>query len=219
MKHSFKIILLLTWPLFLNDFYLIVLARNHLGLLWTLDVVFFFLVPTVTLVFLIRCGQVSLAEIGIGRPPTPLSIIAGIGLCVILFFFVPAIYSYSRGLMPWRLFTGYDFPRQQPLRSITMAYAALSAGLLEEIVYRGVVISQLRRHVRSGALVVFYSCAIFSGIHWGEGPAKMVVTFVWAIVPAVWFLKSRDLWGLVTCHSLYLFFSFGMYRSWQLTLW
>ena len=77
MKKSITIIALLAWPLYLNDLYLIALGNTRLGLLWSLDLVFFFLIPTTTLVWLARSKQISLPEIGLASGPKPVSILAG----------------------------------------------------------------------------------------------------------------------------------------------
>lgn len=205
MKKSIAIIALLAWPLYLNDLYLIVLGNMRLGLLWTLDIVFFLLIPVTTLIILVRCGKISLREIGLASPPKPISIIAGLALCAVSVVLIEwTLRPWIEGLLPWELFAGYDFPTHQPLRGCLIAYAALSAGFLEEIVYRGVVISQLTKHGKSAGFAVVASCIIFAGIHWGEGIGKLIWTAVWAIVPAIWFVKTRTIWGPITCHTTYL---------------
>ena len=208
MKKSVAIIALLVWPLYLNDLYLMALDNTRIGLLWALDVVFFLLIPTTTLVCLVRADRISLREIGFAKPPQPISIIAGIALCGILVVLDQWTLFPLLNQLPGRLFIGYDFPASQPLRILTMIYAALTAGLLEEIVYRGVVTTELKKHVRSPAGVVLLSCLIFAGIHWSEGPGKSISTSFWAIIPTIWVLKRRSLWGPIVCHALYDFLIF-----------
>jgi len=62
MKKSIAIIALLTWPLCLNDLYLIALGNARLGLLWALDVFFYLLIPVATFIVLVRRGKISLRE-------------------------------------------------------------------------------------------------------------------------------------------------------------
>jgi membrane protease YdiL (CAAX protease family) len=158
---------------------------------------------------MVKHGHVSLCDMGLAKAPHVISIIAGAGLCVFLLLPMAYLHIHLKAIAPWRLFAGYGFPSQQPLRFIVIAYAALSAGILEEIVYRGVIVSQLRKHLKSGAVVVFLSSAVFAGIHWGEGPAKLVETFIWGIILSSWFYRTRTLWSLMTCHSLHGLITFG----------
>lgn len=205
MKKSIAIIVLLAWPLYLNDLYLIALGGDRLDILWTLDVIFFLLIPVTTLIWLLRSKRITLAEIGLGASPRPVSIFAGLALCGILIVLIEkGLRPWIEGLLPWELFAGYDFPARQPLRGCLIVYASLSAGALEEIVYRGVVISQMRKHGKSAAFAVAASCLVFAGIHWGEGLGKLIWTATWALVPAIWFVKTRTLWGQMTCHATYL---------------
>jgi membrane protease YdiL (CAAX protease family) len=212
MNQSVKIILLLVWPLYLNDIYLICLDNTHIGLLWILDILFYFMIPVATIIWLESKGKISLSAYGLTKLPHPNSIIKGITLCLTLiivfkFYLGPII----NGLMPGKLFYGYIFPESQPFRFIIILYASLSAGVLEEIVYRGVVTTELRKHIQSKLLLVIFSCFIFAGIHWSEGPAKVTQTFIWAIIPTIWFLKERNLWGPIVCHFLYDFMIYNRY--------
>lgn len=205
MKRSITIIALLAWPLFLNDLYLIPLGNTRLGLLWTLDLVFFVGIPSITLVFLVKTGRLTLQEIGLAYPPRPRSILAGLALCALLVLVIHWNFRpWIRSIFPWRLFPGYDFPPTQPLRGYVIAYAAITTGVLEELIYRGVVISQMRKAGRSAAFAVIVSCAVFAGIHWGEGPAKLIWTALWGLIPAIWFVRTRTIWGPITCHTTYI---------------
>lgn len=211
MKQSLHIIALLIWPLYFNDLYLIPIGNDWLGLLWALDVVFFFLIPAATLLWLFRTKRVLPSAIGLTAPFRFLSVVAGLALCYVLLVVVHGMLLPRVNSLPGRLFMGYGFPPAQPLRLGLMLYAALSAGILEEIVYRGVVTTELEKHIRSPVAVVCLSCLVFAGIHWGEGPGKVLSTFVWAIIPTIWFLKRRTLWGPMVCHALY---DFLVFRVW-----
>ena len=106
MKKSAAIIALLAWPLYLNDLYLIALGNRRLGLLWTLDVVFFLLIPVTTLVWLIRSKRLSLREIGLASTPRPISILAGLILCALLVVLIEwNLRPWMKALLPWRLFS------------------------------------------------------------------------------------------------------------------
>lgn len=195
---------MLVWPLYLNDIYLIALNNSRLGLLWMLDILFFLLIPSATLFWLYRNRKISLQGIGLANRPTAVTIMAGVLLCAGLVILIQwNLRPFLNALLPWHLYAGYDFPHSQPLRSITILYAALTAGILEEIVYRGIVTTELQKHIHSKVMVVVLSCVIFAGIHWSEGPATLIYIGTWAIIPTIWFLKQKNLWGPITCHILY----------------
>lgn len=204
------LIVLLVWPHYANDLYLILLGTRSVGMLWILDLIVYTLIPAATLFVLIRRGTLTLAGLGLGRAPRVAAIVLGVTYGILSYFFMMVILSYLRKVMPWHLLSGYDYPPMLPLRWVTVIYAALSAGLLEEVIYRGAVISQLRRKISSGGIVVLLSCLIFSGIHWGEGPSKVIATFLWGIVPGAWFHSMNETWGLIAAHTCYLLICAGV---------
>jgi membrane protease YdiL (CAAX protease family) len=95
------------------------------------------------------------------------------------------------------------FPSDPLLRWIGIIYASLSASILEELVFRGAVISLLERRIGSRTAILWLACLIFAGIHWCNGLGAVLLTFIWAIVPTIWFQQRREIWSLVVCHSLY----------------
>jgi len=205
MKRSVIIILLLLWPFYLNDFYLIALQNSNLPLLWQLDLVFYFLIPTATLTVLFLTGRCSLRETGLKSPVTGLCVTGGMfWLAGSIIFFHWLLDPMLAGAIPGHLFGGYDFPADQPWRFIVIAYASLTGGVLEEVICRGIVTTELKRHIRSAPLVVVLSCALFAGIHWSEGPARLISTGLWAVIPTIWFLRSGSLWGQMIAHVGYL---------------
>lgn len=196
-------IVLLIWPLYINDLYLIVLWDNRPVLLWAFDCLFFTIIPSATLFWLICTKQITLAEIGLTARLRVISIITGLVLAPVLIIIVfyrlgPAL----ENLMPGRIFPGYVIANRDPWRWILIVYASVTAGVLEEVVYRGVVISQLQKHLGSGVGVVLLSSIIFGGAHWGEGPGKVVTCFIWAIPIGFWFLRKKSLWGPIVLHTL-----------------
>ncbi len=212
MSQSIKIVLLLIWTYYLNDLYLIVIDSGHLGLLWSLDGIFYFLIPTLTLLWLFKIKVLSVSELGLDVPPKLNSLVGGLLLCVFLYITLEIIFSpfFERLEQACgHLSTGYEFPASQPMKGLLVIYASATSGVLEEVIFRGIVITQLRKHIDSTLWVVLASCLIFAGIHWSEGPAQLLKTFIWALLPTVWFLKRKELWGLMLCHALYNFRVFG----------
>ena len=211
MKKDVSIFLFVTWPYFFNDLWLIYLQNDNLALLWTLDIVTYFLIPSISLLYLLKKKIINLNNIGVVYPIKIRNILIGILLCIVLlisihFYIEPWFFNW----FPEQLFYGYSFPETKILNTVTIIYASLTAGVLEEIIFRGLLIFLLFKYIKSVPAVVILSSFIFSLIHWSQGVGQVLTTFVWAIVPAIWYIKSKQIWGLIVCHFIYNFIIFSM---------
>lgn len=210
MNRDISLFLLISWPYFLNDLYLIPLSKtSQLGLLWTLDIVFYCLVPITTLFILYRKGQFKPDHIGLNRLP-PLS---GVAIAVIV-----ALLSYiilTMNLGPWlfangccRTCLGYAFPSADILKWITIIYAAVSAAFLEEIIFRGILITTLKKYIQRKWVIVILSCLIFTFIHWCGGSGKLIFTFLAGLVFTFLYLRRGRLAEPIICHMIVDFLAF-----------
>ncbi len=224
-RPEWLVALLLVWPLYLNELYLIPLSRlGSLRLLWGLDLLVYCAIPVVTLLWIFRSGQLSRQELGIASPgwhtdPAGLKrfavdlagalVICALPVWVLENQLWPVLKTTTFNQPPWKLFDGYEFPGREPWHTFSIIYAALTAGVLEEVIYRGAITSLLRRHIRGFWALVAASSAVFAGIHWGEGPARLLYTFIWGILPTIWFLKRGNLWAPILAHTVYDYLSFN----------
>lgn len=81
----------------------------------------------------------------------------------------------------------------------------LSAGLCEEVVYRGYVITQsallLGGSRDANATALLFSTVLFGLAHWHQGIAGVITTSIVAIVLGLLFLQQRrNLWANVIAH-------------------
>lgn len=198
-------ILLLVLPLYINDLFIYIFKETPL-IVWALDPLWFVVYPVCLIPFLYRRGEISLEDMGLASGLRVRDILFGLVLASVLFLlFQLFLTPFFMEQFPQRFHQGYSFPPNEPYRSILIWYSAITAGVHEEIVYRGIVTSKLLQRFRSKAWVLILSCAVFAGIHWGEGLGKLIWTFLWAIPLTLWFLKSRNIWGPVSCHVAYGF--------------
>ncbi len=107
----------------------------------------------------------------------------------------PAFYSYTQ-LIPER---GIE-------RVLAAIYLALSAGIIEEIFYRGllfVLVSQITR-VRNNFVFsyVALSSVLFAIVHWGGGLINMVEALAFGLAASILYVKFRDLKSLIVAHFL-----------------
>ena len=209
-QHSVFLFLLLSWPFYLNDFYLIPLQGSDLRLLWSLDIIFFTLIPCTSLVWLYKKGHITKSHLALHAPFKISHIFQGLFLCALSVILVhwllmPKLASY----LPGGFFYGYPFPMEEPYRTATIMYASLSAALMEEWIFTGVLITLLHKHIKSTLALVIISSFIFSLIHWGQGPTQLVNTFLLSVLPSYWFVRTRQLWGNMIYHFSYDYILFS----------
>lgn len=93
--------------------------------------------------------------------------------------------------------------------------AVLIYPLIEEVVYRGVVFSLLRRYVPMW-LAVLVPTSIFAVTHAGSGPANVMFAFLVGLYFSWLVVRSRSLLTNVLCHgAINLFALFAMNPIWS----
>ncbi len=200
--------IIVSWPFFLNDLYLIPLTRTggNTNLLWLLDIVFYCLIPTCTLWWLYKKGRLVHVAAAFKVPQKLwLHLLAGAALAVVTHL------VFTRLFEPWcfahgwgRLCFGYTLPQgSAALQLVVNAYAVLSAGILEETVFRAHLMGlAAQRDVGRGAAALL-SSALFAGIHWCGGTGKLLSTFTIGLIPSAIYLRTGNLWLLMTWHTLH----------------
>ncbi len=91
-------------------------------------------------------------------------------------------------------------PKAGPGAALVPIYFALTAGIVEEIYFRGLLYN-IASIVRRPALIyLVVSPALFAAIHWESGLRNTVTTYIWGWLMACAFLLMRNLWPLVVAH-------------------
>lgn len=107
----------------------------------------------------------------------------------------------------------FKFPRY-PNRlwlMIDLSFGLLLVAISEEIIFRGVVISWLKKHIKNHYQLVLISSSFFASIHWGGGLKQVVHTFFWALLPSHYYIKTRRLLPCVVAHFITNFLMFSGY--------
>lgn len=194
----------LSWPLYLNDFYLIALSgrKETVGLLWVLDVIFYTLVPVITLVILYQKGSLQCLKSAFAKPRRlGLTLAGAAGLALVTHIvFTNFVDLILMRLGCCRLCYGYPLPRDAVAAALVMAYAPLSAGILEETIFRGVLTELLKKYATHPALLAVVNAALFAAIHWCGGAGKLAATFLIGLIPAALYLRTGNLWLPVLWH-------------------
>ena len=155
----------------------------------------------VVLWVVVRVERQPLASIGLHRPRWSTLAWALVLLVGISFVVVPAVLrlAYAAGL------PGYEsgLARLMRLPAWYRVFLAVSAGVVEEVLYRGYAVERLAAltgsHWRGGALAV----VVFTLAHvpaWGVGP--LPVFLVASAVATAFYLWKGDLVALMIAHAL-----------------
>jgi membrane protease YdiL (CAAX protease family) len=150
-----------------------------------------------------------LRELGLTRPPRvwrALALGVGVGIALLLIsrLILTPLIEHMTGVR--RDLTSFDY-----LRGNTRAILALlpsvwlSAGLCEEIVYRGYLITQVTALLGQSRLALFaalgFASTIFALAHWYQGLTGMLLTGALAMLFGILFLQERqNLWANVAAH-------------------
>ena len=206
------VFILLAWPYFLNDFFLIHATRTQMSItnIWLFDVVVYFLIPSLTLFLLIRANAANHIRIMLKKPPLFLGVIVAIIFAFVLdYVFTQRIGLWILERNCFRLCDSYAFPNDSKLAyySVIM-YAALSAGFFEEVVFRGQAIQLLRQFTSNKIVIVLIASLLFALIHWCLGSSKLIATFIIGIFPTIWVLYTKRLWEAIIFHSIFNILAF-----------
>lgn len=213
-KKAATLLTLLVLPYFLNDFYMMCSNNLSMAEFWMLDVMVYALLPLCCLVICTKRGLLDISMIGFPLRFSGNRLLCGavFGLAYVLIM-ETALDPLLASLFPPWLFSGYAFPSEEPQRALLILYAALSAGILEEIIFRGAAITTLERFISSNKGVILCSSALFACIHWSSGWGAIIGTFLFAYPVSVYFQRTRDLAAPITAHILVdlLYFSYKPY--------
>ena len=79
-------------------------------------------------------------------------------------------------------------------------YFGLSAGLVEEFLFRGLLFRAFSEFQHSLLLFLVVSPLLFSLVHWEDGLANLASTCIFGVFMAIAYLGFRNLWPLVIGH-------------------
>ena len=203
-----------------NGFYLEWLRETSVPLLWAQDVIHFVVIPVVFSVYISKRYSINPPDYGLiaASPSYPLYELIGASVFTA---FIIGLILFPIDYFLYYVFLAFDLV--QPgmsyasivptgaLKLPVVFYLALTAGLVEEVVYRGIphkLIFESNRIVSKKVVYVFVTSVAFSAIHWDKGLHLLVSTFIFGLLAAWLYLIFRNLWPLVGGHFLYDFYIF-----------
>lgn len=129
---------------------------------------------------------------------------AVMGAAVAIFLWLPveAIVKALGGRMfwygdsePWTINTPVD-------GLLLFLLPVVIAPVLEEILYRGYVLTMLCERTRSTLMALILCCLIFSSNHYAFGPGLMAYIFIGTFIPSLLYLRFKNLYPGMLMHSL-----------------
>ena len=197
---------------FCNSFYLPYLYELNVAYYWVADVTQFVFVPGISLFLLFRGSSLSFSECGFKWPKKrSMWLLLFFNTLLLILIYGPMLNylkTLALGLLPYsrQLFTFHAVvPDELPWRVVVVFYFAVTAGLVEETFYRGLLFAYWKNCITPLRLFLSYSLSsalLFSAIHWEYGLHFVFATFSIGILVAAMYYYSRNIWPFVISHAL-----------------
>lgn len=217
-KHKLylaAVVLLAISPLLCNGFYNAEVAQTP-WLFWLIDVLGNTLLPAMVCLLIYKKRWVTPSKSGLHReifrqskstvlillcislPPVMVWLDAHLLALAIALFpdSMPLVnMSYADILPPRGPTTGWA-------RLAAAFYMSISAGLFEELFFRGMLRALFGKGILHASLFVVVSSALFALAHWEGGTIKLFYTACWGVLTSLAYLAMGNLWPLILGHFL-----------------
>ena len=174
---------------------------------WSFEIFSWIVIPIIVFTIAVKHGGLTTSQLGLnlnifGKKNIPLLILACILFCPIDYWLYKEMYGFFSELFPTESYFEYEsvVPSEAFLRGVVAIYFGLSAGIVEELYYRGLM-HRIALFFSNPAIVyVIASPLIFSIIHWEGGTPNLITTYVYGLISVLAFLYMRNLWPLMIGH-------------------
>jgi membrane protease YdiL (CAAX protease family) len=142
-----------------------------------------------------------LTSIGL-RPPGVRSLAMGVALAAVIMWVLTPFNVWLLGKLG---LGGYEEGIATARRMPTwlLAFAVLTAGVVEEVLYRGFPLERLAEATGSAALAGSITVLVFAVVHWPVWGAGPVLSFVVSgIVVTAFYVWQRDLTATIVAHAV-----------------
>lgn len=193
-------------PFLLNGFYNPFLARFPFAF-WIADIIAWLILPATLLIVGINKNYISLQDLGlrISNRYLPLILISSIFACPIFYYTYTHSYAYAVSAYPVNHFkVNFSYhnliPTTPPLSYVTTAYYSLTAGFIEEVLYRSLLFNLFENTFFQRIVFLITSSIIFSLVHWEGGVHNLHATLVIGAVAGIIFLITKNIWPCIIGH-------------------
>jgi membrane protease YdiL (CAAX protease family) len=193
-------------PFMINGLVNSVIADNAL-LYWGFEALTWIIIPATIACYAIRIPGIGFVDFGFhgsirGRRNIGLLLLACALFAPLCYGVYKTSYDFFSSIFPSQGFFQYDsiVPESGILYFVVVIYFALSAGLVEELLFRGMLLKALTGLRHALPLFLLLSPVLFSLVHWEDGVANLVSTYIVGLFMALAYLGLRNLWPLVVGH-------------------
>jgi Type II CAAX prenyl endopeptidase Rce1-like len=206
--------LLASFPSFalemLNQFWLEPAYELGVGWFYLVDLLQWVATPLLVWFLLLRPSGVMLKDFGLDFSPYRGKLLESSGRFAFVTFLLwiadfPVRHIAYRYLWQYAGTFGYGnaIPASLPWHGLVVVYFAITAGFIEEIVFRGLPWAYLSRTIRGPGLNFWYitlTSLLFAAVHSEQGPHGVIAAFSYGIMTALLYTKLKNLWPLVVGH-------------------
>ena len=195
----------------LNGLYNPWLFEASVSLFWLVDFIHYWAIPLAALYFLYRHAGLTPRDYGLARANRyyPAWEMLGAGIFVAALLVAVSTVSWHLGtlLFGWSDYA-FSFGMVVPeggLRVLVVLYLAITAGFVEEVMYRGLMwtaLSRLPYRRLAKFIYIVPGSMIFALVHWEQGVAGIFSAFAFGVVAAMLYLSLKNLWPMIAAHTL-----------------
>jgi len=174
---------------------------------WAFELFSWVVVPIIIFTIAIKQVGLRLSEIGInqrifGTDSIPLLLVVCIIFCPLYLLVYKSSFTFFSSLFPSDPYFTYKTvtPEEGALRIIVVIYFGLSAGIVEELYFRGLMYKISSFFSSPAVIYIICSPIAFALIHWEGGMANILATYITGAFAVLAFLLMRNLWPLIIGH-------------------
>jgi len=204
-------LLVISLPLLLNDFYLMLMPLGQDLLNIVLDLIIYIGWQGSIIYMAYKAGWFTFDDLGLRPKSVVREIMKGLLLLVAVFFVFLALIGLAKllkGFFGLEIYSKWYFPLPHwhpGLVFLYVFYLSVSAGIFEEIIYRGMAIAILKSVTGRKTVLILVSAMLFTLIHWSMGPMTWTIAFIFGLLWAFLFIKTGSLIPVMVAHFTFDF--------------
>jgi membrane protease YdiL (CAAX protease family) len=176
-------------------------------LYWSFEMLTWVVIPSTVLYLVTRTPGFQISDFGYhgticGQRKTGLLLLTCVLFAPLCYWVYSTSYDFFIELFPAG--ESFDYDSVVPASGIfyfaVVVYFGLSAGLVEEFLFRGLLFRAFSGFQHSLLLFLVVSPLLFGLVHWEDGLANLASTYIVGVFMAIAYLGFRNLWPLVIGH-------------------
>ena len=153
--------------------------------------------------FFIRKGVFAPSELGL-RPMAFKKMAFWTGIIFLLGVVIDRfLWRFLTDALPGTALFSFPPVENRFLYFFDLSFGIALVALSEEIIFRGIAYSVLKKHIARPVAICFVSGIMFGLIHWSLGIPSLITTFLWGFCVMAVFIKTKNIWPAILGHYLY----------------